>query len=48
VLAKPVFGAWLLFTHAKMPETHVDIGGFWTHGVSGEGGIRIGEDDDGA
>lgn len=46
-LAKPVFGLWLLLTHTNMPETHVDIGGFWTHGFSGEGSIRV-EDDEGA
>ncbi|GIZ39749.1 hypothetical protein CKM354_000312100 [Cercospora kikuchii] len=48
ILAKPVFGAWLLFTHASAPETNVDIGGFWSHGLSGEGRIRVGDDDEGA
>ncbi|CAK1354955.1 unnamed protein product [Cercospora beticola] len=48
ILAKPVFGAWLLFTHASAPETNVDIGGFWVHGLSGEGRIRVGDDDEGA
>ncbi|KAG9831979.1 family A G protein-coupled receptor-like protein, partial [Aureobasidium melanogenum] len=48
LLAKPVFGAWLLFTHQSMPETQVELGGFWTHGVSSEGAIRVGEDDEGA
>lgn len=48
VLAKPIFGAWLLFTHAKMPETNVDIGGYWAHGLSSEGSIRVGDDDEGA
>lgn len=47
VLAKPVFGAWLLFTHASIPETNVELGGFWAHGLSSEGAIRI-EDDEGA
>jgi len=47
VLAKPVFGAWLLFTHASIPETNVELGGFWAHGISSEGAIRI-EDDEGA
>jgi bacteriorhodopsin len=45
VLAKPVFGIWLLVTHAKMPETNVDLGGFWAHGLSGEGSLRLGDDD---
>lgn len=48
ILAKPVFGAWLLFTHASIPETNVDIGGFWSQGLSGEGRIRVGDDDEGA
>ena len=48
ILAKPVFGAWLLFTHQSMSETNIDIGGFWSHGASGEGAIRVGDDDEGA
>ncbi|KAK4547123.1 hypothetical protein LTR36_001344 [Oleoguttula mirabilis] len=48
VLAKGVFGAWLLFTHASMPESNVEIGGFWSQGLSGEGAIRVGDDDEGA
>jgi len=47
ILAKPVFGAWLLITHARMPETNIDLGGFWTHGISSEGSLRL-HDDDGA
>lgn len=46
ILAKPVFGLWLLLTHAKMPETGLDLGGFWSNGVSREGTLRL--DDDGA
>lgn len=45
ILAKPVFGAWLLFTHQAMQETHVELGGFWANGLSGEGAIRVGDDD---
>ncbi|KAF2427533.1 family A G protein-coupled receptor-like protein [Tothia fuscella] len=48
VLAKPVFGFWLLFTHAKLPETGVELGGFWTHGLGSEGRLRVGDDDEGA
>lgn len=48
ILAKPIFGAWLLFTHASMAETNVDIGGFWSHGLGQEGTIRVGDDDEGA
>jgi len=45
ILAKPVFGAWLLLTHAKMPEIGLDLGGFWSNGVSREGALRLGDDD---
>lgn len=48
VLAKPVFGLWLLLTHSNMPETNVDLHGFWSKGLGGEGSIRVGDDDDGA
>jgi len=48
ILAKPVFGAWLLTTHAKLPESNIELGGFWAHGLGSEGRIRIGEDDEGA
>lgn len=48
VLAKPIFGLWLLLTHMNMPETNVDLGGFWANGFSGEGSIRVGDDDEGA
>jgi len=48
LLAKPVFGAWLLFTHMNMQETNIELGGFWSQGLSGEGAIRVGDDDEGA
>jgi len=48
ILAKPVFGAWLLFTHQSMPETNVEIKGFWSEGLGNEGAIRVGDDDEGA
>ena len=48
ILAKPVFGAWLLFTHQSIPETNIDIGGFWSEGLGAQGGIRIGDDEEGA
>lgn len=47
LLAKPVFGVWLLVTHAKMPETNIDLGGFWSNGLGREGTLRL-NDDDGA
>ncbi|KAK7188575.1 hypothetical protein DPSP01_005535 [Paraphaeosphaeria sporulosa] len=46
VLAKPVFGIWLLVTHANMPETNIDLSGFWSNGLGGEGAVRL--EDDGA
>ncbi|KAF2021999.1 family A G protein-coupled receptor-like protein [Aaosphaeria arxii CBS 175.79] len=45
ILAKPIFGLWLLITHAKIPETNVELGGFWAHGLSREGALRLGDDD---
>lgn len=44
VLAKPIFGIWLLLTHANIPETNVDLGGFWTYGLGREGALRLGDD----
>jgi len=44
VLAKPVFGFWLLFTHDSMASTSPSIEGFWAHGFGGQGSIRVGED----
>jgi len=48
ILAKPIFGAWLLFTHVSIPESNVEIGGFWSQGLSSEGAIRVGDDEEGA
>ena len=48
VLAKPVFGAWLLYTHARIPETNIELGGFWANGLGSEGSLRVGDDDEGA
>ncbi|KAF2823517.1 family A G protein-coupled receptor-like protein [Ophiobolus disseminans] len=45
VLAKGVFGAWLLITHAKLPESDVELNGFWSNGLNREGAVRLGEDD---
>ncbi|KAF2755413.1 family A G protein-coupled receptor-like protein [Pseudovirgaria hyperparasitica] len=48
VLAKPIFGLWLLITHAKLAETNVDLSGtFWSNGLSSEGRLRL-DDEDGA
>jgi len=45
VLAKPVFGFWLLITHARNDATSIE--GFWSHGLNNEGGLRL-DDDEGA
>lgn len=47
VLAKPVFGFWLLFTHDAMSSS-ASIEGFWSHGLGKDGAIRVGDDDEGA
>lgn len=46
VLAKGIFGFWLLLSHDFSSATSVSIEGFWAHGPSAEGAIRIGADDD--
>ncbi|CAG8978877.1 hypothetical protein HYALB_00005214 [Hymenoscyphus albidus] len=42
VLAKPVFGFWLLFAHRKAPA----IEGWWSSGIGQEGSVRL--EDEGA
>jgi len=42
VLAKPVFGFWLLFAHGKAVTS---LTGFWSHGLSTEGGVRLDDDE---
>ncbi|KAI1081182.1 opsin-1 [Whalleya microplaca] len=42
VLAKAVFGFWLLITHDKISRTSPSIDGFWAHGISHEGALRVG------
>jgi bacteriorhodopsin len=48
IVAKPLFGLWLLVTHSRLPEAHIELGGFWSNGLGSEGRIRVGDDDDGA
>ncbi|KAI1107133.1 opsin-1 [Jackrogersella minutella] len=43
VLAKGVFGFWLLLTHDKIAQNLPSIDGFWANGLSHEGAIRVGE-----
>lgn len=42
VLAKPIFGLWLLATHARS-STALTIEGFWSHGLNNEGALRLDE-----
>jgi len=42
VLAKPIFGFWLLVAHGRHAAP---IDGFWSHGLGAEGSLRVGEDD---
>ncbi|KAI0521845.1 hypothetical protein F5B22DRAFT_506121 [Xylaria bambusicola] len=44
ILAKPVFGFWLLLTHDSMSRTSPSIGGFWADGLSSEGTLRVSAD----
>lgn len=49
VLAKPVFGTILLRAHRQIPETNLEVGGWWSTGLAAsEGRIRIGDDEEGA
>lgn len=49
VLAKPVFGLWLLFTHERIASSNVVLDGAWSHGFGKrEGTLRVGDDDEGA
>ncbi|KAH7243846.1 hypothetical protein MRS44_017175 [Fusarium solani] len=46
VLTKPVFGAWLLIAHHQIPEINVEVGGYWSEGLSSERIIRIGDNEE--
>jgi bacteriorhodopsin len=48
VLTKGVFGGWLLLTYQRLTESHIVVGGFWTHGLNSEGTIRVGDEEEGA
>jgi bacteriorhodopsin len=48
LLAKSVFGFWLLISHDRIPSSNVILDGVWTHGFGKrEGAIRVGDDDEG-
>ncbi|KAI8962845.1 family A G protein-coupled receptor-like protein [Daldinia sp. FL1419] len=41
VLAKGVFGFWLLLTHNNIPRMSPAVDGFWSHGIPHDGAIRV-------
>ncbi|KAK3347026.1 putative opsin protein [Lasiosphaeria hispida] len=45
ILAKTVFGLWLLVSHRAVPETNIELDGYWSHGLTSEGRIRVGDED---
>jgi len=46
ILAKPVFGLWLLIAHQRMPASTVYLGGIWSEGFGHQEGIlRVGDDE---
>jgi bacteriorhodopsin len=47
ILAKVVFGAWLLIAHRKDSDTNVEVGGYWSNGLSANGRIRLADDEEG-
>ncbi|KAI9842045.1 MAG: hypothetical protein M1838_003305 [Thelocarpon superellum] len=49
VLAKPVFGFWLLLSHDVLDSSSLVIEGVWAYGLGKrEGALRVGDDDEGA
>ena len=46
ILAKPIFGFWLLYAHGATDD-NVEVNGFWAYGLAREGTVRL-DDDDGA
>jgi bacteriorhodopsin len=45
VLSKVGFGLWLLTSQRQVPETNINVDGYWSHGLASEGTIRIGDED---
>ncbi|KAI1140395.1 opsin-1 [Hypoxylon sp. FL0543] len=43
ILSKGIFGFWLLLAHNRLARTLPSIDGFWAHGASHDGAIRVGE-----
>ncbi|KIX00249.1 uncharacterized protein Z518_10388 [Rhinocladiella mackenziei CBS 650.93] len=46
ILAKPVFGFWLLFTIDSMSSTSPSLEGFWSQGFGSQGTLRVGDNDE--
>ncbi|KAH8690082.1 putative opsin [Talaromyces proteolyticus] len=43
ILTQGIFGYWLILAHDKKDAGQLVVDGFWAHGVSPEGVIRVGE-----
>lgn len=42
LLAKPVFGFWLLLTHDRnLVRSTISLDGFWSEGLPSTGSIRV-------
>jgi len=47
ILAKPIFGVWLLLAHRRTPANAVHLDGVWSEGFGHrEGILRVGDDDE--
>ncbi|KAK2843933.1 hypothetical protein FQN49_005927 [Arthroderma sp. PD_2] len=46
ILLQAGFGYWLVVSHDKIKSIMVSLDGFWANGASGEGNIRVGENED--
>lgn len=43
-LFKPILGLWLVTSYSRSAES-VSLDGFWSHGISSEGAVRLDDDD---
>jgi len=47
ILAKPIFGLWLLIGYQRLAESALHLGGWWSEGFgTREGTLRVGDDED--
>ncbi|KAF3480602.1 uncharacterized protein GIQ15_05949 [Arthroderma uncinatum] len=45
ILLQGAFGYWLIVSHDKIRSISTSLDGFWANGTSGEGNIRVGENE---